>query len=130
MHDPPVLLVVEDDASIRALLAAVGLRAGFRSHAVDGGEQALLVLRNESPDVILLDLLMPGTDGFDVLHYLDTTSPAMLKRVIVVTAASAAELVDCEELRRVWCVRRKPLDIGDLMSEMLGCAEAVKDVAH
>lgn len=130
MQDPGTLLVVEDDAGIRALLAAVAHRAGFHCNTVDSGETALAVLANSHPDVILLDLFMPDVNGFDVLRHLGQNAPHLLKHVIVITAAAARELNDFEELSRVWCVRRKPLDITDLVTEMLSCAEAGRSVTH
>jgi DNA-binding response OmpR family regulator len=57
------VLLVEDDADIR-LVARLALRkAGFEVEAVDSGHAALVAAQRETPDVILLDWMMPGLDG-------------------------------------------------------------------
>src|SRR6476661_321037 len=114
MSDPGTVLIVEDDPGIRSLLVAVAERGGFRSRVAYDGDGALQALGDgeAEPVVILLDLLMPHVDGFTVLSHLDKNAPHLLRRVIVVTAAGDAMLRRAKELKRVWCVRRKPLEIA------------------
>ena len=64
------LLVVEDDANIRELLGASLRHAGFEVDAVDDGAKALAALRREEPDLVVLDVMMPGIDGFEVVRRL------------------------------------------------------------
>ena len=66
---PEVLLV--DDDEINLLLTAIGLRErGFKLVEASSGEQALELLRDWTPDIIVLDALMPGLDGFDTCRRL------------------------------------------------------------
>jgi hypothetical protein len=51
-------------------------------------------------------------------------SPHLLRRVIVLTAASEQWMHRMDKLESVWCVRRKPLDIDDLSTQMRLCAAA------
>jgi len=131
MSDPGTVLIVEDDDGIRSLLVAVAERGGFRCRVAHDGDGALKALGDGAADpvVILLDLLMPHVDGFAVLTYLDKNSPHLLRRVIVVTAAGEATLRRAKELKRVWCVRRKPLEIADLSAQMRSCADAAVAVS-
>jgi CheY-like chemotaxis protein len=67
-HDP--VLIVEDDADVRHLLAERVRNEGYRT--VDGasGEEALELVRQQPPSLVLLDLLLPGINGWEVLHQL------------------------------------------------------------
>ena len=69
---PEVLLV--DDDEVNLLLTALALRErGFNLVEATGGEQALELLRNWTPDIIVLDAMMPGLDGFDTCRQLRRT---------------------------------------------------------
>ena len=80
----PSLLVVEDEPSVGALVRAYLERSGYRVAWVRSGEDALVELRRQSYDLVVLDIGLPGMDGFDVLRALreyDTNLP-----VIILTA--------------------------------------------
>ena len=128
MSDVGTVLIVEDDGGIRSLLVAVVERDGYRSKTAEDGDGALKALGNgaEEPVAILLDLVMPSVDGFAVLRHLEKDLPHLLKRVIVLTAAVEARLREHPELERVWCVRRKPLEIADLRTQVKQCASAAR----
>jgi two-component system OmpR family response regulator len=64
------LLVVEDEPDIRELLSATLRFAGFAVTTVADGLQALAHARRERPDLVLLDVMLPGPDGFDVVRRL------------------------------------------------------------
>jgi CheY-like chemotaxis protein len=70
MPMPPekaVVLIADDRASSRELLRTVLERSGYEVLEAEDGEQALMQARSGHPDIILLDLQMPGLDGFGVL---------------------------------------------------------------
>jgi DNA-binding response OmpR family regulator len=125
MSLPRTVLIVEDDDGIRSLLVAVSERDGFRCRMATDGDGAIKALGDGDghPHVILLDLVMPHVDGFTVLAHLGQNLPHLLPRVIVLTAVGESHLRKCAELERVWCVRRKPLEIEDLRMQMLQCAD-------
>ena len=60
------MLVVDDDASLAEMLTIVLRQEGFDSRMVTRGDLALEVFRDYRPDVVLLDLMLPGKDGIDV----------------------------------------------------------------
>lgn len=62
------VLVVDDDGEARNRVAAALSREGWAVTSVDGGEAALEAMRRERPDIILVDLLMPGMDGYAVIR--------------------------------------------------------------
>ncbi|MFN7724193.1 MAG: putative bifunctional diguanylate cyclase/phosphodiesterase [Rubrivivax sp.] len=69
-HEQPSVLLVDDDG-VSLLMTAYALRdRGFRITEATSGEQALALLRAETPDVVVLDALMPGLDGFETCRTL------------------------------------------------------------
>jgi two-component system response regulator MtrA len=60
------VLVVDDDASLSEMLSIVLRQEGFDSHVVERGDEALDAFHAYRPDVVLLDLMLPGKDGIDV----------------------------------------------------------------
>lgn len=117
---PPLVLVVEDDLSTQHLLCAVAQHLGLQPLVAGDGGQALTMIEAEVPAAMILDLLMPHVDGFEVLRRLKTSAPDLLGRTVVVTAAMLPE----HELRELECARksfRKPLDIHQLGAALLEC---------
>jgi PAS domain S-box-containing protein len=84
----PLVLVVDDDAMARELMAAALAAIGIDSQAVASGEAALEWLQQRQPDAVVLDLMMPGTDGFQVLHALRSQARHAALPVFVWTAVS------------------------------------------
>jgi len=66
----PKVLLVEDDLSLQKSLAFILDREGFRVLCTQSGEEAIILSRKEKPDVILLDLVLPGMDGYRVCQIL------------------------------------------------------------
>ena len=63
---PVVVMVVDDDAPIRRMLVRTLAAEGFEAKAVADGGGALAAIEKSAPDVLVLDVAMPGLDGFDV----------------------------------------------------------------
>jgi two-component system, NtrC family, response regulator AtoC len=87
-HDCTVL-VIEDDDGARAPLCEFLETAGYRVRAARGGAEALTVLATAPADAVLLDLVMPEPDGFEVLRRVRERDPRL--PVIVLSALSQAE---------------------------------------
>ncbi|MDD4954671.1 MAG: GDP-mannose 4,6-dehydratase [Candidatus Omnitrophica bacterium] len=82
----PRILVVDDDESIAFLLCARLKSYGFRTVAVNSGEEALRYLEKNLPDLIMLDYLMPGMDGCEVLKKIRSEKSISHIPVIMLTA--------------------------------------------
>lgn len=81
------ILIVEDDVSMRTLLSAVvGGREDFDLKVVSDGSEALHVARTEQPRLILLDIKLPGMDGFQICHVLKRDESTQHIKIIMVTA--------------------------------------------
>ncbi len=68
------VLVVDDDASLAEMLTIVLRQEGFDSQMVTRGDEALAAFRDYRPDLVLLDLMLPGRDGIDVCKEIRTES--------------------------------------------------------
>jgi len=80
------ILVVEDDPIIRQTVDYALRRAGFTTRTSGDGVEALLMAQDEPADLILLDLMLPGIDGFEFASRIRRTDPEVA--IIMVTALS------------------------------------------
>lgn len=85
------ILLVEDDAALANVYKTRLEMEGFDVHQVDNGEDALTSAISYSPDLIVLDVMMPKINGFDVLDLLRTRPETADVRVIMLTALSQAK---------------------------------------
>jgi len=83
------VLIVDDDASLRKLLSQIFIGAGYRVRSADGGVAALAEIRQETPDVLLSDLQMPGMSGFELLSVVRHWFPTV--RMIAMSGAYSGE---------------------------------------
>jgi DNA-binding response OmpR family regulator len=88
---PSTILVVDDLPANRELLARRLERSGFRVLCAGGGEEALDVLRSRDVDLVLLDIMMPGMTGLDVLRTVRLQRSAAALPVVMVTARTDSE---------------------------------------
>ncbi|MGB9738264.1 GAF domain-containing protein [Chloroflexus sp.] len=86
MTEPAHILVVEDDPDIRRIFQAVLSRDGFRVSIVNSGEEALSFLQLITPDLILLDLALPGIGGDEVTKRIKSDHSKPFIPVIIVSA--------------------------------------------
>jgi len=83
---PARILVVEDERDISALVAYHLTKEGYRVRTAEGGIEALEAAQSERPDLILLDLMLPGFSGYDVLAELRRRPELSEVPVVVLTA--------------------------------------------
>jgi DNA-binding response OmpR family regulator len=108
-------LVVEDDEDLRRVLRLALTFEGFDVVQATDGLEALRLIEKASPDIILLDLGLPGVSGHDVLSELSLR--ADLRIPIVVVTASRERL----DHLSVECVLRKPVKLDELIQTVRRC---------
>jgi DNA-binding NtrC family response regulator len=115
MEAKPTILIVDDEASQRDLLGGFLGDCGFRIQQAASGEQALEQVERQNPELVLLDVRLPGISGIEVLSRIRTTHPTL--PVLLITAHAdlqqavasiksgaddyLAKPIDLEELRTV-----------------------------
>ena len=67
---PDKVLIVDDDVQTLRLVGLMLERQGYKILAANSGNQALQMARTEQPDVIILDIMMPDMDGYEVIRRL------------------------------------------------------------
>jgi DNA-binding NtrC family response regulator len=90
-------LIVEDDPKIRAQLLFQLRDAGFSPTTAESAEEALLALRRTRPDLLLLDVRLPGKSGIDLVREL-VAGPGLPPTIILSGEASIREVVDALQL--------------------------------
>jgi two-component system, OmpR family, response regulator BaeR len=93
MHNPPLILIVEDEERLAALVADYLKAAGYAVRQVHDGDAALEQARTATPDLILLDLMLPGQDGLAVCRQV-RSDPGPAGRVPIIMTTARVEEID------------------------------------
>ena len=84
-----MIYCVEDERNIRELLIYTLETTGFSAKGVSNGKELRALLKEELPDLILLDIMLPGEDGYSILERLKASQETKNIPVIMVTAKEA-----------------------------------------
>jgi two-component system OmpR family response regulator len=113
MTDRPLqsLMYVDDDDDIREIVElALGLDGSMRVKSSSGGERALAEMREQLPDLVVLDVMMPGMDGPSILRRMRADPQLQHIPVIFMTAkANSQEAASFSELSAIGVIA-KPFD--------------------
>jgi CheY-like chemotaxis protein len=121
MSDDRTVLVVDDDDAIRTLITRVLIRAKFEVAQAGNGNEALVKLRAQRFQTIVLDLMMPVMSGFELVDYLGQHDDAGAPCIVVVSAAGERDLQSITS-PLVKSVLRKPFDLPELLDAVEKCA--------
>jgi PleD family two-component response regulator len=119
------LLYIDDDADIREIVQmSLSLDGDLKVHTSDGGERALVKMRVEQPDLVVLDVMMPGMDGPTLLKRMRSDPDLARTPVIFMTAkASPSETGRLRELSAIGVIA-KPFDPMTLGKQVKALWEA------
>ena len=112
------ILLVEDSSTDRHVIGQMLTRGGYNVIAVDSAEQAMAQVGVVKPDLVLMDVVMPGQNGFQATRELSRNEATRQIPVIICTSKR-------QETDRVWGMRQgardyivKPIDEADLLARI------------
>ena len=114
--DPKRVLVADDDAWLRPLLAELLADEGYAVLEANSGSEALRCIREQHPDLVVLDVALPWRSGLAVLDELEAEEPA--RRLPVVLVSGCVDLVQTGQAHRTVAAFHKPLDLAALLSRV------------
>ncbi|MCR8642565.1 response regulator [Paenibacillus sp. N1-5-1-14] len=106
------LLIVDDQTGIRILLTEVFNAEGYTTFQASNGRLALEIVKKEAPDLVLLDMKIPGMDGLDILRHIKQMDESI--KVIMMTAYGELDMI--KETTELGVLEHftKPFDIDEL----------------
>lgn len=108
----PFVLVIDDEASIRDLIIAILEEEGYRVIGASSGPRALMLLPEVQPDLIVLDIMMPGMNGREVLDRIRQTPNSAEIPVVLISAAFGFDSITQPKTAFL----AKPFDIEHLLA--------------
>ena len=114
-------LVVDDDEPIRTMLAKIVERERFQVDTARDGAEAIEKLDADGYSLVLLDLMMPKIDGYEVLRYMREHHADLLPCTIIASAVPESEILRKADLH-VRAIHAKPFDMQQLLADVRACA--------
>jgi two-component system response regulator (stage 0 sporulation protein F) len=106
------VLIVDDQNGIRILLMEVFSSEGYKTFQAANGKMALEIVRSDSPDLVLLDMKIPGMDGLEILKHIKEVNPEI--KVIMMTAYGELDMIkEATDLGALMHFT-KPFDIDEM----------------
>jgi DNA-binding response OmpR family regulator len=120
LQGPGKVLVVDDDRDTRDMLQAALEQRGFSVVLTSSGKRALTLARQEHPNLILLDLKLPGMDGYEVLQRLKGMPETADIPVVVITGSLTDDELKQQKLLSLGAARfmTKPFSVDELAYEI------------
>lgn len=112
------LLIIDDQLGIRLLLSEVFKKEGYDTYQAANGIEALALIRENEPDLVLLDMKIPGMDGLEILRRIRSVWTSL--KVIMMTAYGELDMI--QEARDLGALKHftKPFDIDEIRIEVKG----------
>lgn len=113
------VVVADDDRMLRKAAETSLRRQGYSVTTASDGEEALQLIRSERPDIIVLDLIIPKIQGFDVLHILK--QDALTSAIPVIVLSSLAQEQDKQEALNLGAVayfNKSTFSLSELVSQV------------
>ena len=119
MADQKRVICIEDDPGIIDLIKMILVRKGFQVIGAVGGREGLEAIEREAPDLILLDLMMPDMDGWEVYHQIKASETMRKIPVIIITAkAQSIDKVLALHIAKVDDYLTKPFGPQELLDSI------------
>ncbi len=123
------VLIVEDARTIQRFLEVNLLRAGYEVAKARDGIEGLKCIREETPDLIVLDIVLPNMDGYEMLDWMQVEPE--YSRIPIVIFTAETERIDMQRLRHSGPVRYaiKPIAAGQLLDVVKRAEESAESGA-
>ena len=112
------VLIAEDDAHTRRLLRRILESEGYRCAEAASGDEALDIARSSRPRLVLLDVMMPGPDGFHVAQHLHADPATQDVRVVFLTARNDPQACRAARRKADDMLLVKPVDTNVLLDAL------------
>jgi two-component system alkaline phosphatase synthesis response regulator PhoP len=112
------ILVADDDRNVLFLISEILSREEYEVYQAVNGEQALNMARSLLPDLVVLDVMMPGIDGFEVCRHLKGDVVTRGIKVIMVTAKTSGKDIETGITAGADCYITKPFKIIEFLSKI------------
>ncbi len=127
------ILVVDDSSTIRKTLVKILTQNHYQSCEAENGFEALSQLNNERPDLMLLDIVMPGMDGYKVLSMTRSNSAFKTLPIIMMTGKEnlldKLKLLKSQFIHKVDCIV-KPFEPPELLNKIRDCLPLSVEAAN
>ena len=117
------VLVVDDERHVRGMLRDLVEHLGYDASTAASGELAIVAMAAEQPDIVLLDLVMPGMSGLEVLAYFRRHYPAV--PVILISGSMTEEIERQARARGAFSIVGKPFDLDTLRDVVAAAIRSV-----
>lgn len=113
------ILVVDDDKTLAQSTAEILEHVGYETYTAFSGEEALEKFRADPPDLVILDVAMPGMNGFDVAVEMRKIEPEENRtKIVILTAYSQSFLFYSQVEARITSYLTKPLMLKELVEHV------------
>ena len=121
------VLVVDDEPTICSLMNVFLTQKGYQVQIANTGEDALVLFQEAHPDIVLLDISMPGMRGIDVLRRMKEINAA--SGVIMLSAYGDDETIQEAMDMGAFCYIQKPMELTELNARMQELRQAMQENA-
>lgn len=109
-----MILIVDDDVNLCTILAEELKEVGYETNFLTGGENVSEYIKTNPADLVLLDLKMPGKDGFQVLREIENGKNSNPKVIVLTAYADVKSAIDAAKLGATDFIS-KPYDFDELL---------------
>ncbi len=109
-----IILIVDDDINLCTILAEELKEVGYETNFLTGGENVSEYIKTNPADLVLLDLKMPGKDGFQVLREIENGKNSNPKVIVLTAYADVKSAIDAAKLGATDFIS-KPYDLDELL---------------
>ncbi len=112
------VVVIDDDQGVVSLLQKRLEANGYQVSSAEDGVKGLEIVRSTLPDLVILDIVMPGMDGFSLVR--EIRSDERLKRIPLIVITSKGEMGELFKAEGVGIILTKPFKMEDILQKVEG----------